>query len=284
MKRRTPGFGRGSIGGQRLFRVLAGGTLCLLLAACLGPDRQVVVWGEKVHPLAAEGVESMQAGDYEAALIAVNELLHRDPGNVDGLWIQGKIYIKQDRLGDARKSAEKALQADAFRGGPHAVLGEVYFRTSRFDAALEESRRALVANPKLPTPYRVIGEIYLRRGRLKESLPVLKQAVQLAPRDPEILQVLSAAYIKIKEYDRAHEVLKTAMDLDPSRPGLHFNLALVFTHRNEADRALRHIDEAERLYEEAKNHNWLAKARHLKRVITKKFKLRPEDILSQNSS
>ncbi len=227
-----------------------------------GPDRAKV----------EEAQKAFEEENYDKAKSSVEYFLAQYPKDVEALYLYAQVQIETGQLLKARETANKILAIDATLAEPKAILGEIHFGRKEFSEAMDLSRQALKQNPKLQVPYRVIGEIYLRQGKVKESIKVLLEANRIKS-DVETLKKLSAAYIKDKNYNEAKKYLDTALKLDDHVPGLHYNLAVVQANLDNGQKAMEHIDLALKYYMKLDTIFWVGKARDMKRLIAKKFKL-----------
>jgi tetratricopeptide (TPR) repeat protein len=257
----------------------------IFLGACGGGEDDENVErndvGEIMRPELAEGLKLTQEQKYDEAISKVFEAVINDPKDAEALGVLSYIYLRSNRLPHAREAAKRALDIDPYQSKPLIVLARVHFVRSGFEEVLDLARKALTINPEAADAYQIIGEVYLRQGLTKDALMVLKEAVRLDPENPELLNILGSAYIKLKQYDRALSTLMALQEIDPNNPGAHFNLAMVYAKMKEGRKAMRHITRAEYLYAQDKDDldmHWLGKARDIRRVIAKDFKLRPEDI------
>ncbi|KMP12127.1 hypothetical protein UR09_01735 [Candidatus Nitromaritima sp. SCGC AAA799-A02] len=247
------------------------------LSSCGGEDSEQAE-DNGMRPLIAEGVKLMEDMKFDDAKIPFQELMNRDPNDLEAMSYYAVLMSKSGRMGDAVKYAEKVLEADPNWALPHVALSRVYYSSSNFDKAVKHARTALKIDPNSGGAYLVIGEIYLRRGKVKESLPVLKKGVELNPKDTDGYKKLAAAQIKNGEHKVALETLHKAMEINPDVPGVHFNLALVYDKLKDGDKALHHIDRAEQLYLAEDNTRWANKTRHTKRVMARNFGMSPDNL------
>lgn len=265
-----------------LFRGCVCTLVLLLMVACGkgGNDKEEVGNSEAgQRPAIAKTLKLIKEKDYEKANIVVFDLVARDPNDVEALAVLALLYSKQDRIADAMDFAEKALVIDPYFSLAHVVIGRVKYQTSHFEEALEKARKALIIDPDSILAYQLIGEVYLRKGLFKDALLVFQEAINRESDNPESLNLMGSAYIKAKKYEQALPHLLASLEIDPELPGTHLNLGLVYNQLNQPHKAMKHMDLAEALYLEEENHPWVAKTRDIKRVLTKKFKLRPEDVI-----
>ncbi|MBT3921746.1 MAG: tetratricopeptide repeat protein [Nitrospina sp.] len=212
--------------------------------------------------------------NYDKAKSNVEYFLAQFPKDVEALYFYAQVLVETDQLLKAREKANDILEIDPSLPEAKAILGEVHYRRKEFNEALDLSRQALKINPKLQVPYRVIGEIYLRKGQIKEGIKVLSEAHNLAPTDVETIKRLTAGYLKDKDYVTAKKYLDIAMKLDEHVPGIHYNLAVVYANQGEGQKAMEHIDLALEYYQKLETFFWTGKARDMRRLIVKKFKIK----------
>ena len=230
------------------------------------------------HPLLAEAKDYYQQKNYKRAMVSAKELLSLQPEQVEAILLVGNILLAEERPREAAQAAQEALAIDPAMAEPHAMLGQVHLLTGQWSEALDASRRALILDPGLGLPYRVIGEVYLRQNRVPDSIAVFKEALKLLPPTVDLMQKLGGAYIREGDFAAAEDLLTQALKLDANDAGVHFNLARVYVETGDGMRAIHHMETAERLYSEAENTFWSAKARHNKLTIARKFHMTPESL------
>lgn len=233
--------------------------------------------GENGAPDRAKMEEANKAFDeenYDKAKSSVEYFLAQYPEDIDALYFYAQVLIATNQGLKAREKANEILKIDPDAAEARAILAEVHYGRKEFAEAIKLSREALIRNIQLQAPYRVIGEIYLREGKVKESIKVLLEAHNLKPNDVETLKKLSAAYIKDKNYVEAKKLLDQALTLDDRVPGVHYNLAMVYANMDNGPKALEHIERALEYYQVLETFHWVGKARDMRRVIIRKFKLK----------
>jgi tetratricopeptide (TPR) repeat protein len=263
---------------------LAGTLLSLILLASCGGEESAgnpenASTKTQLRPLLVEGLKLTREKKYEEATSKVFEFVMKNPKDAEAMAVMSYIYLKSNRLNNAKVMAKRALAIDSYLSRPYIVLARVNFQVSGFEEALDLARKSLVINHDAYEAYQIIGEVYLRQGLIKDGITVLEEAVRLEPENPALLNILGSGYIKDKQYNRALSTLTALQEIDPNNPGAHFNLAVVYARLKQGHKAMRHIAKAEDLYaQDQDNKQWLGKTRDIRRVIAKEFKLRPEDI------
>ena len=228
-----------------------------------GPDRAKM----------EEAKQAFAEENYDKAKSSVEYFLAQHPEDVNALYFYAQVLIQTGQMVKAREKATEILAIDPTLPEAKAILGDVHYRRKEFSQALELSREALTKNPNLQVPYRVIGEVYLRQGHIKEGIEVLLEAHKLAPKEVETIKKLTAGYLKDKDYVSAKKYLDLAMEIKDNVPGIHYNLAVVYANQGNGEKAMEHIDLALENYMDLKTFFWVGKARDLRRLIVKKFKI-----------
>lgn len=72
-----------------------------------------------------EARQFAKKGDYDHAMGNVNGVLMEEPHNTDALFMQGAIYLKLDRLGQAVDAWERTLVIDPDHAKAHEWLNKV---------------------------------------------------------------------------------------------------------------------------------------------------------------
>jgi Flp pilus assembly protein TadD len=145
-------------------------------------------------PLARDGKDLFEKGDYRGAEKIYEKVLAKVPNN---LYILSNLGVVRFRAGKYKQAEEVLLRAtkvapeDAFS---HCTLGIVYYTEQKLDEAVSALTKALAINPKNATAHNYLGITAAGKGW----------------------------------QEAAQKELETATTLDPSYADAHFNLAVVF--------------------------------------------------------
>ncbi len=122
-------------------------------------------------------------GDWQRALTRAEEILVREPRNVEALNFAG--FLAADHAQDLPRAVSRLQAAVALSPGAGGIIDS-------------------------------LGWAYFRSGDLARADSFLEQAGRLEPADPEILGHLGDLYAKRQERDRALATYRRALSLSPS--------------------------------------------------------------------
>jgi len=121
----------------------------------------------------------------------------------------------EERLGQAREAADRALDIDPDLSYGHQVLGYYYYAIRDYDRALEELSIAERGLPGSTWLLHVRGFVQQRQGKWDESLASLERAVALNPRGPSLLTWLGLTYGSLRRYEEAETYFDRALAVQP---------------------------------------------------------------------
>ena len=118
------------------------------------------------------------SGEFHAEVTTLQKALHREPQNVDLLYLLGQAY---ERLG---KEEVARLQKTA----PHSrrseqLLAESYAASSEWPSAVIHFQNSLASSPDTPGLHVELGEVLLRAGKLTRASHEFEEELHLAPQD-----------------------------------------------------------------------------------------------------
>jgi len=127
-----------------------------------------------------------RAGKVELAKAKLDLAIKRDPSSPLAHTALGHWYARRDRLSEARREFEAALQRDAHSEG--ALVGLVHVKRRQGDDASAVSElRALIAEHDSYTARLELAECLVTAGKSDEALPLFSRALAQAPDDPSAL-------------------------------------------------------------------------------------------------
>ena len=163
--------------------------------------------------------------DYKAAGEVFGKLNQEFPKDQRGLGGLTEALVAQNRMDDAVKEVEKAIQADPDRRDLKMFLANLDARAQRYDAAIQVFQGLADKDPKNEGLLYSLGEVYRRKGDLNTAIDKFRAASQAAPNDPKPLQALALAMDGTGRSDQSQPIYEQILKIQPDNPVALNNLA-----------------------------------------------------------
>ncbi len=172
----------------------------------------------------------------------------------------GSVYFQRGYLDQAEASFKLALNDNPSSAEALYGLGSVYLKLEKIREARESFERAIklrVSYPDtLPNAWNNLGLLATREGRTADAIPYFEEALRLSPDHLVALENLGNAYRQQKRWNEARKVLERAVAVGPQDPEANYSLGMVFAQLDDSDRAYEYLQKALKLrsaYPEALN-------------------------------
>ena len=197
----------------------------------------------------------IQSGRLKDAVTEAEDILKREPNNLDARRILGRIYtrmigdtqqgkINEEMLRAATEQYQKIVAKDPKDMESWLTLGRLY-RTARNSVEAEKAyTHALSLDSNNEDALTGLAIVYSDVGDTKKAIEKL-QAVTNKDPNPRTLTALASAYEQLHDYSSAAEVLRKAIELDPENSRVKRALAY-----NLLNSGAGNLDEALKYYKE----------------------------------
>ena len=155
-----------------------------------------------------------QRGYFDQAEASFRLALHDDPSSAEALYGLGSACLEQQKVAEARKSFEGAIQL-------HASYPET-----------------------LPNAWNNLGLLATREWRTADAIPYFQEALRLSPDHLIALDNLGNAYRQQKQWDEARQVLERALTVSPQDPEANYSLGMVFAQIDDTEHAFEYLQKA----------------------------------------
>ncbi|MCU0662223.1 MAG: tetratricopeptide repeat protein [Myxococcota bacterium] len=135
---------------------------------------------------AATGKRLEQAADL------LEELLTREPADIDALDMLGFVRFFQGRFEDSRTACEKALAHSPDHAYAHKGLGLNLARLGQLEAGIVHLKRAMELRPTWSDPPHDLAVVLFEHGRTAEALAILDARIEQHPQLADKLSTLRA--------------------------------------------------------------------------------------------
>jgi tetratricopeptide (TPR) repeat protein len=181
------------------------------------------------------------AGDFDAALRGLQQVIALDPDHADANYWMGMILAKGRVFGPSAEFFERALKSNPHIPGGWTDLGVIHYFQGNMDKAGASFRAALAANPDSAIAHGNLGVVLRAEGHLQQALYHHRRAYELAPDGEGDLRNLVLVLV---ECDLCEEALAVAAEAVARNPASYeFQLALGFACEKVHDpaRAMKHF-------------------------------------------
>ncbi len=190
-------------------------------------------------------------GDMRQAIAEAQEVLERDPDNLDARRLLGHIYLRS--LGDTQAGSapkdnaaalhqaieqfEQVVRLDPTSVEDHLLLGRLYRLNGDTAKAEGEFRTAVKLQPSSEEAVTTLALLFNDEGDPGRALDILK-TVPEAERSARLNTVLGYTYSQKKDYAHAIEAYRKAVELDGDDLDSLRGLAENLLNNNQAEAAL----------------------------------------------
>ena len=237
------------------------GRLYALLAGAEGSKEDVAKAIEnyqealKLDPTASIIFEELtdlyiQTGRLQDAVTQADDLLKKNPDNLDARRMLGRIYtrmiggnpqegrINENYLRQAIDQYQKITQKDPKDAESWVMLGRLYRVSNNSPDAERSFKEALNIDPENEEALTGLGSLYMDLGDTKSAIDKLKAATDKSPSE-RTLAALAKAYEDTKNYKAAADTLKRALEIAPDDSRYIHELAEDLLFSDQVDEALK---------------------------------------------
>jgi tetratricopeptide (TPR) repeat protein len=193
----------------------------------------------------------IQTGQLQSAIDQAEELLKKNPDNLDARRMLGRVYVRTLGNSSSRIDSNTLKQAieqyqfittkDAKDAESWVMLGRLYRFSQDSPNAEKAFDNALKADPDNEDAQTQLAMLYAELGDSKKAIEKL-QAANKNPNE-RTLQLLAEQYEQLHDYKSAAEALKKAMELAPDDGKIARELAQDLMFSDQLDEALKLLQE-----------------------------------------
>src|SRR5229473_333952 len=165
-----------------------------------------------------------KTGRIRDAVIEAQDILKRDPNNLEAHKLLGRIYLRS--LGDIQASSgsqnvlklaidqyEQIVKIEPNNVDDHLLLGRLYRLNNDLQKAEDQLKTAVKLDPSSEEAVTTLALLYTDEGDSAHALKVLSSVPDTA-RSAKLYSALGAAYEQRKDYKSAIDAYKHAIRLD----------------------------------------------------------------------
>jgi tetratricopeptide (TPR) repeat protein len=171
------------------------------------------------------GFLAFQDKDYKKAEQIYAELFRANPKDARGLAGETESLAAQNRLGDAIKETQLAIDRDPQRQDLKLVQAKFYVRAERYNEAITIYQALLAQDPRSRDLLWQLGETERRKGDLNTAIETFRRCSQSAPSDTTCLTQLGLIYEGTGKQEQAKPIWEQILKIQPDHALALNNLA-----------------------------------------------------------
>ncbi|TAJ26019.1 MAG: tetratricopeptide repeat protein [Nitrospirae bacterium] len=184
---------------------------------------------------------------YREALAELNDMLNRDPDDLDAQLRIGLIY---GEIKDYPKAIAQLTKILAVRPAELKVrdyLALMYEEQKDYGNAIKAYEQNLRLQPAYVDGHMHLGFLQYRLKHYPDAIAHFTDAVKLNPKQPEGHLLLGLAHLQAEQFALATQAFEEGIRLNPGNPDLHFNLGTAYDKLNRFDEVVKAMETALRL-------------------------------------
>src|SRR5438270_5409053 len=148
----------------------------------------------------------------------VNDVLQRDPNNIEAHILQATILYTDGKHDKALEELKRAVDLDPKRIESLMSLARYYIQERDLANAEATFQRAFTVNNNSALAHTQYGIFQAQQGHKEQAEAEFRKAIAADPTDREPRRTLAGFFLATKQYDKAEVAFKELADLDKDRP------------------------------------------------------------------
>jgi tetratricopeptide (TPR) repeat protein len=161
------------------------------------------------------GFLAYQEKDYKKAEQIYGELFKANPKDTRGLIGVTEALASQNRLGDAIKATQEAIDKEPQRQDLKLVLAKFYVRAEKYEDAITLYNQLLKQDPRSRDLLWQLGETERRKGDFNAAIDTFRRCSQSAPNDATCLTSLGLIYEGMGKTDQSKPIWEQVLKIQP---------------------------------------------------------------------
>lgn len=183
-------------------------------------------------------------GSLDGAAKSYAKALQQDPDFTPALRNLVRLYMRQSKLEDARKIAQKYVESKPRNLWHRAVELEVLNAQGRYEDVALKAKDILRKDEVNVDAMLVLADANYALGRYELTKLVLEKAQKLEPTRASIFEKFGLVDLKLENKPGAIANFKKAIELRPSYAEAHNNLGLLYHEARDYEAARTHFQAA----------------------------------------
>lgn len=182
-------------------------------------------------------------GEYDQAQVQADNLLQRNPKDVQGLLLRGRLFSRDGEylkaIGDFRTALDEQPELHEAR----MLLARAHFLNKEPFSAVEELEKILAQNPAYLPAREALSRYYLSEGKMDRVRTQIMEVAKIQPQNPTPWVYMGDSYLLEKKPEEAIKAYKDALERFPAQPGIRTKIAMVHARNGDMAKAREWLEE-----------------------------------------
>jgi putative PEP-CTERM system TPR-repeat lipoprotein len=191
-----------------------------------------------VEQLFTEGVQQLQAGNPNGAIVLLKNALEKDRNHIEARFQLAKAYAAAGKPEQAEKEFQKVLRQKPGRDEIKLELAKVHILSQKPETAIVEVGEYLKSHPGSPEALEILGAAHFASNNAGEAESCFLQALRIAPDRTSTKIELAAIFASQGKNREAKGLLDEVIAKDPRNSRSLYMMATLETAEGNGDKAL----------------------------------------------
>jgi tetratricopeptide (TPR) repeat protein len=179
------------------------------------------------------GVVQLGAGDADAASLTLDEAAKLKPGDVDILYHRGRAHMLV-----SKESYEQMYKADPESWRVHQALAQSFAEADRLQDAAKECEIALQLRPSEPGLHEELADIYWKQNQLEQAESGFAEELKIDNESLSARYKLAVVSLERSKAENAVALLDKVLQRSPKYPGARYQLGRAQAQLGQVDAAI----------------------------------------------
>jgi tetratricopeptide (TPR) repeat protein len=184
--------------------------------------------------------------DYSAAIDEYRKALKYDPEASEIFSRLAYLYVQTNRMDEAIKDVQKAIEMNADNKEAHRMLGQIYMEKiyqneageDDLSKALKEFREVYRIDSNDESVTLTLGQLYLQSKQPEAAAEMLTKYLQKNPDSPAAVMSLANAYQQLSQPEKALQYMQQYLEIRPDNLYVVQQAAELYEKIGDENRAL----------------------------------------------
>jgi tetratricopeptide (TPR) repeat protein len=179
------------------------------------------------------GVVQLAAGDADAASITLDQAAKIKPDDIDILYHRGRAHMLV-----SKESYEQMYKADPQSWRVHQALAQSFVEADRLEDAAKECEIAIQSRPTEPGLHEELGDIYWKQNQLEKAESSFGDELKIDKESLSSIYKLAAVSLERSKPENTVSLLNDLLHRSPRYPGAQYELGRAEAQLGQVDSAI----------------------------------------------